>query len=172
MIRNQPLLFVLLFIGHVLPQENIAVKDLERINISTDNSKVQPYHFTSDVIALKRHKMLEDSKMKCVIRTRYMELESINRIGFANFDENSQNINNIKNLQNSLNSILSSSIKTLFSKGELTSDDMQNIFGKTGVILSNQIGKNYGVKLEMNTSASTGRGKDNYWITLSKKLRL
>ena len=155
----------------MLSKENIAVKDLERINVSAANSKVQTYHFTSKVIAFKRHKILENSE-KCVIRTRYMELESINRIGYAHFDENSQDRNNIKSLQYSLNSFLSSSIKTLISRGELTSNDMQNILSKTGVILSSEIGKNYGVTVGMNTFVPIGRCKDDYWITLSKKLKI
>ena len=88
MLRKQPILFVLLFIGHLLSRENIAVKDIERINVSADNSKVQTYHITAEVTAFNRHKMLENSETKCLIRTRYKELESINRIGYAHFDEN------------------------------------------------------------------------------------
>ena len=124
---------------------------------------------TAEMIALERHQMLEGLEIKCVTRTEHMVLESINRISSVNVDENPQHRKNFNNLQNSLNSIISSSIKTLASKGELTNDDWQNILTNTGAILSIQIRKKYGVTVGINTSAPTGRCKDDYWITFSKE---
>ena len=129
------LIIVLLTVGYLFPRENIAVKDFERINVGVDG-------------------------VKHLSRTRFTAIESISRIGSINFGENSQARNNIKSLQNSLNSILSSSIKTFILKGDLTRDDIRNILSKTSVIISNKIGKNYGVKLGINTPAPTGRYKD------------
>ena len=53
------------------------------MNVSVDYSKVQYYHLISEMTALERHQILED----CLIKTRFIALELINRIDAANFDD-------------------------------------------------------------------------------------